>query len=247
MSYTYLLEQGEESLAESFLDIPQSVLLRLNLTAKKSCYKDSETESCQSSQSGTMSAPSMEIRGEEKLTSSVEDFPAKISQQQEREPGSQANEADSGERCPESLAKFDPNTHSWRTVQCLLFEDLGESLETFPKWGIMQNGELWVLNTPAQFIADIEFGFLPTPQASDCRGGGMRKLSPHLQDCSIKYYLHARCASQEWKTSYPNPVYIEKLMMWPLEWTDLKPLEMDKFRLWLHSHGKSFHPGVDKH
>jgi hypothetical protein len=29
-------------------------------------------------------------------------------------------------------------------------------------------------------------------------------------------------------------------MMWPPEWTDLRPLETDKFREWQHSHGKFF-------
>ena len=48
MSYTFLQEQGEESSAESFSDIPASVLSRLNLTAAASCSNASGTESCQS-------------------------------------------------------------------------------------------------------------------------------------------------------------------------------------------------------
>jgi hypothetical protein len=35
-----------------------------------------------------------------------------------------------------------------------------------------------------------------------------------------------------------NPVWVEWLMGWPLGWTDLKPLETDKFAAWQHSHGK---------
>ena len=34
-----------------------------------------------------------------------------------------------------------------------------------------------------------------------------------------------------------NPTWVEWLIGWPLEWTDLKPLETDKFRLWLRQHG----------
>ena len=34
-----------------------------------------------------------------------------------------------------------------------------------------------------------------------------------------------------------NPTWVEWLMGWPLEWTDLKPLEMDKFQQWLQQHG----------
>jgi hypothetical protein len=35
-----------------------------------------------------------------------------------------------------------------------------------------------------------------------------------------------------------NPDWNEWRMGWPIKWTDLKPLAMDKFQRWLHSHGK---------
>jgi hypothetical protein len=34
-----------------------------------------------------------------------------------------------------------------------------------------------------------------------------------------------------------NPTWVEWLMGWPLGWTDLKPLETDKFPQWLQQHG----------
>jgi hypothetical protein len=34
-----------------------------------------------------------------------------------------------------------------------------------------------------------------------------------------------------------NPTWVEWLMGWPLGWTDLKPLETDKFQQWRHAHG----------
>jgi len=34
-----------------------------------------------------------------------------------------------------------------------------------------------------------------------------------------------------------NPEYLEWMMGWPIGWTDLEPLEMDSFRLWLSAHG----------
>ncbi|MNJ30270.1 hypothetical protein D3C77_248670 [compost metagenome] len=33
-----------------------------------------------------------------------------------------------------------------------------------------------------------------------------------------------------------NPTWVEWLMGWPSGWTDLKPLEMAKFREWLQQH-----------
>ena len=136
MSYIYLQEQGGESSAECFLDIPAYVLSRLNLIAEKSFYKDKETESCQSSQSGTMCEPLTASRGEEKSTSSVADSLAKTYLAQEKERELKESEADYGLNLQESLARYDPATHLWRTRQCSLFEGLGECLETFPKKSI---------------------------------------------------------------------------------------------------------------
>ncbi len=34
-----------------------------------------------------------------------------------------------------------------------------------------------------------------------------------------------------------NPTWVEWLMGWPIGWTDLKPLETDKFQEWLQQHG----------
>ena len=36
-----------------------------------------------------------------------------------------------------------------------------------------------------------------------------------------------------------NPEWVEWLMGWPVGWTDLKPLEMGKFRQWQQQHGRS--------
>ena len=36
-----------------------------------------------------------------------------------------------------------------------------------------------------------------------------------------------------------NPMWVEWLMGWPLGWTDLKPLEMDKFHFVQQQHGES--------
>ena len=227
MSYTYLLEQGEESSAGCFSDIPQSVLLNLNLTAEKSYSKGSEMESFPSSQSGMIFAPSMGNLGAEKSMSSAEDSLAKTSQQQEKEQGSQENEADSGERWHESLAKYDLNTHSWRTHQCLLFEDSTECLAIFPRWGMMHDGELWEQSTQVLRTDEIESGLWPTPTAQDSKNNG----APSQMVRNTKP-LNAEVGGSL------NPIWVEWLMGWPIAWTDLKPLEMDKFPQWLHSHGE---------
>ena len=43
-----------------------------------------------------------------------------------------------------------------------------------------------------------------------------------------------------------NPSWEEWLMGWPIKWTALEPLEMDKFQLWLLSHGRSLRDAMKK-
>ena len=77
-----------------------------------------------------------------------------------------------GEKWRASLAKWDRSSLSWRTHQTLLFADSTECLETFPTWGLMRDGELWELETPAFPTAASEHGSWPTPKARDWRSGG---------------------------------------------------------------------------
>ncbi|KJH67258.1 hypothetical protein UF16_11095 [Chromobacterium violaceum] len=37
-----------------------------------------------------------------------------------------------------------------------------------------------------------------------------------------------------------NPEWVEWLMGWPIGWTGLKPLGMDKFREWQRQHGPAW-------
>ena len=229
-------EQGEVSSAASFLDIPPYVLLNLNLTAEKSYSNDKETASCPSSPSGTMFAPSTELRGEEKSMSSAEDSRAKTYQSQGKVMELTEEEAGYGEKWPESLAKYDRNSRSWRTAQCLLFEDLGESLETFPRWGMMRDGECWALDISADHICEKEYGYLPTPNA------GMFRNHNYNKDLCIKRSKKHQIDMCMHSIMYWNgPIkieFLEGIMGWPLVWTELKPLEMDKFQLWLQQHGE---------
>ena len=224
-------EQGEVSSAASFLDIPQSVLLNLSLTAEQSYFKGNETESCPSSQFGTMSPPSTELRGGEKLMSSAEDSRAKTYQSQGKVMELTEEEAGYGEKWPESLAKYNPNTSSWRTHQCLLFEDSTECLEIFSRWGMMQNGELYPLQIAMPHMKEKEFGLevFYTPTARDWKGmSGKGFRERHGEKKSLADFLGG----------VPNPEFSEWLMGWPIGWTDSKPLATDKFRLWLQQHGE---------
>ena len=183
MSYTYLQGPGAESSAECFSDIEPFVRSKLNLTAEKSCCNGSVTESCPGSRSGTTSGHLTEILGEASLMSSAGDSPVRTSALPEKAQESTANAPDSGPKWPESLAKLDPATSLWRTRQRSFLEDLGECLETFPKWGMTRGGELFPLPMPVLRTSENESGYWPTPGAAKanqdvnltCSGDGRSK------------------------------------------------------------------------
>jgi hypothetical protein len=235
MSYTYLQEQGEESSAECFSDIPQYVLSRLNLTAEKSCSNGNETESCQSSQSGMMYAPSMAIRGEEKSMSFAEGSLARISAQPVRVLESKANEADSGKRWQGLLVKYDQDMFSSKTVLCSEQEDSALFSKTLPKWGMMQDGECLERTMSEHLTKDNESGLWPTPQRVDYKGTSRDSA---FQQRAAQYNLWSM-GQREHSTIYPSPTAYEAIMGWPMQWTELKPLEMGKFQRWLDLHGMS--------
>jgi hypothetical protein len=174
MSYTYLQEQGEVSSVGCFADIPQYVLSRLNLIAEKSYSKDSETESCQSSQSGMMCEPLTENHGEGKLTSCAGDSLVKTSVALGKERELKDQEVVCGNTWRESSVKFDLDTLSWKTHQCLWEEDLEPSSLTLPKWGMMRNGVLWERITSPLLTEETESGsLLPTPTCADATMGAI--------------------------------------------------------------------------
>jgi DNA (cytosine-5)-methyltransferase 1 len=182
---------------------------------------------------------------------SVEDShaPTYHKQSKTRE-ASTATKADCGEKWRESLAKFDPDSFSWRTRQCLLFEDLGECLEIWPEWGSAHGTEFWERATLALPTTEGASGSWVTPNARDWKDS--INMETKRKDGRCKIDQTSRQAFQFWKArgegqSLPraktgrcatySPDFAEWLMGWPIGWTDLKPLATDKFQQWLRSHG----------
>lgn len=72
-----------------------------------------------------------------------------------------------------------------------------------------------------------------TPNASDGRGWSHQSEQERRakgQQVRLGHQLEAG--------GKLNPRWVEWLMGWPVGWTSLEPLAMDKFRLWQDSHGK---------
>jgi hypothetical protein len=205
--------------------------------------------------------PLMESRGEELLTLYLAGFHAKTSVQPEKAQELTESEAECGEKWRGSFTKYDPDSRSWKTHQCSLAGDLEPFSETFPQWGLMRDGECWEQPTLEQTIRGIEFGLsqqiFPTPVASDTSSRNAKyKQGGTPLSYAVKIYPTPTCHNSkegafpsEYNRKTPslathaggklNPTWVEWLMGWTLGWTDLKPLETDKFHCAQPKHGES--------
>jgi hypothetical protein len=237
MSWLFSQVLVEEYLAANSLDGEQSVQSSGKPIPQAYCAPDKMTEFSRLSQYGMTFAPLMEDRGEELLTLYREDFHAKICLQQEKAQDLTAQDQDFGEKWRGWLAKYDQDSYSWKTAQCSLIMDSDECLEIYPISGLMRDGLLWEQTRSAHNTIETEYGLLPTPTARDFNGHtitkkrpkGFNKVLPNV--FKLEFQLHGQC--------YPHPTFSEEVMLWPVGWTDLKPLEMDKFHFVPQQHGES--------
>ena len=163
MSWHYLRVQEEESLQDICLGGELLQPLKSKTTHAEFYCNGKLMDSYLDSLSGTTFVHSMANLGQEKSMSSQEVSPVKTCLQQEKAQDLMESDQDSGEKWQGSFAKYDPDTHSLRTPQCLLFEDSTEFCAILPKWGLMLDGELWEQQTLVQSTREIESGLSPTP------------------------------------------------------------------------------------
>jgi len=294
MSWLYSQALVEEFSEVNCSDGAPSAPLSGSLTQQAYCAPDKMTAFSRLSRFGMTFKPLTADRGEELLTLYLEGFHVKTSVPQEKAQELMENEAGCGERWHGLLARFDPDLHLWRTVQCSLVEDLNESFQTLPQWGMTVGGELYLLPTLVQTTNENESGLWLTPSTIDIptrSAESMEKRFDYRKKIGRKG-VGAGCLSEqvEWsgtgppigyltKESWPtptanmhkgssaavirkngqdrswqslhyaveqvtdiggrlNPTWVEWLMGWPLGWTDLKPLEMDKCLYAPQPHGE---------
>lgn len=79
----------------------------------------------------------------------------------------------------------------------------------------------------------LKAGMIPTPRAGMGRKGwgigGKKRYSEKVEKNALKL------SGGAW---IPLVATVEWIMGWPIGWTDLKPLAMDKFQEWSDLHGK---------
>jgi hypothetical protein len=235
MSWLFSQALVEEYSAASSLDGEQCAPSRLNHTLQAYLSLDKMTEFSRLSRFGMTFAPLTESLGVELLTWFLEDSRVKILVQQEPVLELMENDPAYGAKWPASLAKYNHATRLWKTAQCSLFEDLEPSLETWPRWGLMLDGECWALETSAMITCEKESGLLPTPSGTS--NHGKNHVSGRLDEWGG--------SSNPFRKTEIGKVHCagfeEWMMGWPVQWTGLTPLGMDRFHMWQQQHSLCLH------
>lgn len=221
MSYIYFRGAGEVSSAEHFSDIPQSVPLSVTNTEGWCSSSDSETAGFPGSRYGTKSGRLMVRRGVGGLMLSAAGSRARDTARQLRV---KARQRISGRKWDGSWQMSLPHTFLPRTPR---EGRLIGRQTTSRRWDTKPNAvsfprKTWVLTT---FGSDT--GYLHTPTCI------ANYSSPSMQKWpACRNFLRV--------FGKPSPTNAEWLMGWPIGWTDLKPLGMDRFHAWWSSHGDCF-------
>ena len=132
MSWLFSQALVGEYLEENSSDGEQSAPLSGNPTQQAYCAPDKMTAFSRLSRFGMTYKTLTENRGEELLTLYLAGFHAKTLAQQEKVQESKAQEAECGKKWHGLLAKYNQDTHSWKTAQCSLLGDSEEFSATWP-------------------------------------------------------------------------------------------------------------------
>lgn len=238
MSWHFLQAEAEASWLEISLDGAPSALLSLIPGQEGFSLIGNETESLSDSPFGMTSEHLTAGHGTESLMSSPEDSPARTSASAEKAPVLMGRDQDYGWKWRESFARYSPSSSSWKIRQCSLLEGLDESLEIWPEWGWMRDGECLELPRLERPIIERGFSWLLTPTAQAWKAWTFRNplalirknhADGNLQEQLMRLYRRMT-----------TPRCQEILMMWPEGWTDSRPLAMDGFRKWQQEHGQFF-------
>jgi len=168
----------EESSAASYSDGERSAQLNVMLTHHPFWLNDKMMDALSLSRFGQTCAVLTDDHGAELLTWYLADIHARTCPQPGEGKESQEHEADCGQKWRGLLAKYDHDTRSWKTAQCSLLGDLEQSLETWPRSGLMRTGACYQRQPLGQNICAKESGFSPdgvttfhTPTTQGMNGG----------------------------------------------------------------------------
>lgn len=267
MSWHFSRELVEAYSQANCLDGEQFAPLKSTTTQGAYCWRDSETECLDLFQFGMMSEPLTQNLGAELLTWYRAGFLALtlVSRAQCGDAaGSTATKADSGPNTCESSTNASPDSFGGKTRQPSKTKGYQESFDRFPSAGMFHDGQLSELPTLecATHVKDSG-SLVPTPTARDWKDTlGMtdtrRDGKTRTDRLPMLLFSIVRSAGITLDSTTPmdaqtvlvrdlpvmvtgpkySPELPEWIMGWPIGWTDLSPLAMDKFQQWRSEHGK---------
>ena len=167
MSFIYSQALVAASSPGSCLDTEQSAPSSGSHTPKPCFWHDKTMEHSRLSRFGMTCKPLTAIPGAELLTSWLAAFRVKTSASPETVQDLTESVVECGTTWPASLAKLDRSTSSWRTAQLSLLGGLEEFSQTWPRWGLMRNGECWERQTLVPRTSESASGLWQTPVADD--------------------------------------------------------------------------------
>lgn len=251
MSWHFSLALVEEFSDLNCLNTESYVQLRSIRTAERSCFDGKTTRSYRRSLSGMTYAPSTATRGVEKWMLSLVVSPVSLGAKPESGKGGPMS-VTSGLTRSELSGRWDHNTVSWKMYPASSRKRTSErSSAGWPRRGTMFAGILFQRPKRVPTTSGRGSGLLPTPSATGYgtnqggSAGRTGKVRPSLQQMASKNLWPSPTANRRSGLQSHgknailgplNPMWVEWLMGWPLGWTDLKPLEMDKYREWLAQH-----------
>ena len=266
MSWLFSQALVEEYSAVTCSDGEPSALSSGNPSQQAYCAPDKMTAFSRLSRFGMTFKPLTESHGEALLTSYLAAFRAKTSAQPEKVAALKVPAAACGRTWHESSVRYCLDSSLWKTVHCLFPEDLPWSSVTLPRLGMMRVGCVYQQESVARITKGTDCGSLekfptPTVKGNYNRKGLSKTSGDGLATYVKKYPFPTPCASDNRNrgtTQTPaiarriekgkqvmlsmtldgpmNPVFVEWLMGWPLGWTELQPLGMDKFQEWRQQH-----------
>ena len=239
-----LVEEYSEGIS---LDGAQSAQSSGKPTQQAYCALDKMTAFSRLSRFGMTYKPLTATHGEALLTLYLAAFHAKICPPPNGGGGLvlMEKEVDYGKRWGGLLARLDRDSSLWRTPQCSLITDSTESLQTFPNWGLMRDGVLWEQTSLAHPIEGNDFGWWPTPTATDFMTGQTngitytgKRFVRKSHKTGTEFGAKLTSAYRLMTGKHLPPSFTEWMMGWPRDWTELRPAEMARFQKWQQQHGE---------
>ena len=148
-------------------DGAQSALLSGSPTPQAFLPSDRMTAFSRPARFGMTFAPLTDMLGAAVLTWCQAASRARTSALQEKAPALLVSDLECGVTWRGSLAKFDPDSCSWKTAQLSLLEDLELSSVTWPASGMTASGQCWELPMLGRRTSATGSGLLPTPTVFD--------------------------------------------------------------------------------